>query len=745
MTGPLYRMGGFTARRAPWVIAAWLVFIVVIIIAANATGRPTSNDTTIPGSGSERATKLLENKLPAQANGSVPIVLKATRGTTITDEQNEQAINAAVDSLMMNSSVASVVSPFSPQGMNSISQNGEFAFISLTLTESSDDLDDDEAESIFKAARPAREQGDLRIAAGGYLGQQLSNPSPRVSEIVGIVAAMIVLLFALGTVAGMPMPVTTAIVGLLGGLAVMGALGTAIQVPTISPTLATMLGLGVGIDYSLFITTRHMRLLNGGMEPKESVARAIATSGGAVVFAGGTVIIALLCLYFGGIPIVRQLGLSTAIAVAVVIISALTLLPAMLSLLGRHILRLPVPGVHRPGEEGDDHGFARLARLVGRHSIISAGAGSLVLLILAIPVLGISLGAQDNGQLPEDTTLRQAYDDLAAGFGVGTNGPLQVAVDVKPAAADPSDPTADPTLAGLQQAIMGAKDVSAVTPATLNEDGTAAVFAAIPDSSPSAERTQNLVNRLRDQVIPEALQGTEYKAFVGGTTAANIDLADKIGERLPIVIVIIVLLSVLLLILAFRTIIVPLVGAVINLLAVAASYGVLTQLFENGWLISVIGLEEKLPVVSFVPLLMFAILFGLSMDYTVFLLTRIRERYDATGDHRRSVIEGLSIAGRVIAAAALVMVLVFASFVINGDPTVKQFGVGLAVAVAAAAIGVLFIVPGLMLVIGKACWWLPGPVERHMPQLGIEGEAYFERLDAESKAETAAEPSPGGS
>jgi RND superfamily putative drug exporter len=736
MTGPLYRFGGLMARRAPWVIVAWLVAMLVIILVANATGRPTSNNTTIPGSDSEKATELLQKKLPAQANGSVPIVLEASKGTTLTDATNVTAINDAVESLSKNSNVANAVSPLM-EGSKALSADATIGFISLTLTESSDDLDEDEAKTVLADADTARRQGDIKVSAGGYLGTQLSTPGTRASEVVGIVAAMIVLLFALGTLTAMTMPITTAIVGVFGGLAVIGALGTGFQVPTISPTVAAMLGLGVGVDYSLFITTRHMRLLRDGHEVKEAVARSIATSGGAVAFAGGTVIIALLCLFFGGIPIVTELGYSTAIAVAVVILTALVLLPAMLSLLGHRILSVPIPGSTTPGEEGDDHGFARLAGFVGRHSILSSVAGVLILVVLAIPLFGISLGAQDNGQLSESTTLRKAYDGLATGFGVGVNGPLQVAVDVKPAAADPSDPTSDPTLVGLQQAIMGTKDVSAVTAATLSDDGTAAVFAAIPNSSPSANKTRNLVNKLRDDVIPGVLDGSESKAFVGGTTAANIDLATKIGQKLPIVILIIVFLSVLLLAVAFRTIVVPLVGAVINLLAVAASYGVLTQVFENGWFVKVIGLDGELPVVSFVPLLMFAILFGLSMDYTVFLLTRVRERYDATGDHRKSVIEGLSLAGRVISAAALIMILVFASFILNGDPTVKQFGVGLAVAVAAAGTGVMFVLPALMLLIGNACWWLPGPVERHLPQIGIEGEAYFERLDAAKGAKAA--------
>ena len=731
MTGPLYRLGGFVARRAPWVLAAWLVFVVAVVLVASATGRPTSNDTTIPGSDSERATKLLENKLPSQANGSVPIVLKATSGT-LADNSNQTAVENAVSSLKKNQYVSEAVSPYSEQGAGSISTTDpEIGFISLVLKQSSDDLNVDEANSILDSADPAKKAG-IEVSAGGYLGTELSQPSTRLSETIGILAAIPVLLLAFGLVAAMPMPLTTAILGLLGGLAVLGLLGTGIQVPSISPTLGAMLGLGVGIDYSLFITTRHLRLLESGHPPKEAVARAVATSGGAVVFAGSTVIIALLCLYFGGIPIVSQLGYSTAIVVAVVIVAALTLLPAMLSLLGTRILRFPVRGVRRPGVErggGRPHGSARWAQLLSRHPIIAALTGIILFVVLAIPVLDIRLGAQDSGQLPESTTLRKAYDELRTGFGVGVNGPLQVAVDLKPAGTESLE-----SLEALQAAMQSTSDVSAVTASTVNDAGTAAVFAVIPSTSPSAEKTQKLVKRLRNKTVPEALEGTELKAYIGGTTAANIDLADKITDRLPIVIAIIFALSVLLLAVAFRTIVVPLIGAAVNLLAVAASYGVITAVFEKGWLVTVIGLDHEIPVVSFVPLLMFAILFGLSMDYTVFLLTRMREAYDRTGDPRRAVVDGLGITGRVILSAASIMILVFASFIINGDPTVKQFGVGLAVAIAAAGIGVLMIVPALVLLVGRAAWWLPGPVERHLPNIGIEGEEFFERLDAAGAA-----------
>jgi RND superfamily putative drug exporter len=797
MTGPLYRLGGFTARHAAFVFAAWIVFAVVITLIANATGRPTSDDTTIPGSGSTAATDLLEAKLPGQANGSVPIVLEAKTGK-LTTGANETAVQKTVKSLKANEYVRKLLSPLSSDGSTELADHDTIGFISLYLTVGSGDITDEQANSVFDAADPARDAG-LEVSAGGYLGSQLSDPSTRLSEIVGIGAAMVVLVLVLGTVLAMVMPITTALVGVFSGLAVVGIVGAAIAVPSIAPTLAIMLGLGVGVDYSLFIVSRYRALYDGGMESKEAVARAIATSGGAVVFAGGTVLISLLCLYFGGIPQVRDLGYSAAIAVAVVIAASLTLLPAGLSLLGARINALRVRSVPEEGEYDPEHpsGWARWARGVGRHPLIAAIVGVLVLLVLAAPVTQIHLGAQDNGQMPTSTTIRQSYDTLTTGFGVGANGPLLIAVEIKPPAQNdqkslnqleaqeqaqqqqeqeaieqttaqleaegvppeqaqqeatqqveaqgPSQsqqeqsqqqeeflksPASDPRLVKLQNKIAKTDDVDAVSPATLNNAGTAASFTAVPKSAPSAERTQNLVNELRDVVIPAALKGTEMTAYVGGTTAGNIDLADKIAEKLPLVILIIVALSILLLTIAFRTLVVPLLAAAMNLLAVAAAYGVLVAIFQEGWGIELIGLDRAIPIVSFVPLMMFAILFGLSTDYTVFLLTRVSEENELHGDHHAAIIEGLARALRVIVAAASIMVLVFSSFIISGDPTVKQFGVGLAAAVAVDALIVCLILPGLMLLVGRACWWMPGVLDRHLPRLGIEGDEYFKRRDA---------------
>ncbi len=814
MTGPLYKLGGFCARHAKVVFGFWIVFVIAISLIANAAGRPTSDDTTIPGSDSTAATDLLEQKLPDQANGSVPIVLVAKQGK-LTQGANKQAVQKTVDQLKANQYVRKLISPLSDKGSGELAEHDTIGFISLYLTVGSGDITDDEANSIFDETKPASDAG-IDVSAGGYLGSQLSNPSTRLSEIVGIGAAMIVLVLVLGTVLAMVMPITTALVGVISGLGVVGVIGTVLAVPSIAPTLAIMLGLGVGVDYSLFIVSRYRALYDGGLESREAVARAVATSGGAVVFAGSTVVISLLCLYFGGIPQVQQLGVSSAIAVAVVIIAALTLLPAGLSLLGRHINSLRVRNVPQEGEYDPDNpnGWARWAHLVGRHPAVAAVVGIVVLVVLALPVVDISLGAQDNGQMPESTTIRDSYDALDEGFGVGANGPLLVAVDIKPPAQNdqkslnqlqaqqqqqqqaeqqqieqlteqlteqyeeegvPPDqaqqeaqqqatqqveaqgpsqsqqeqtqqqeqflksPASDPRLVKLQNKIGKADDVDSVSPASLNNAGTAAAFSVVPKSAPSAQRTQDLVNDLRDNVIPKALKGTEMTAYVGGTTAGNIDLASKIGDKLPLVILIIVGLSILLLTIAFRTVVVPLLAAAMNLLAVAAAYGILVAVFQKGWGVEILGLDHAIPVVSFVPLMMFAILFGLSTDYTVFLLTRVSEENELHGDHRRAIVEGLGKALRVIVAAASIMILVFASFIISGNPTVKQFGVGLAAAVAVDALIVCLVLPSLMLLVGKATWFMPGFLDRHLPRLGIEGEEYFKEHDA---ATPAPEPPP---
>src|SRR4051794_27186023 len=775
MSAVLHKIGGFAARRAPWVLAAWIVVAIGLVLIANSAGRPENDNVTLPGTGSQSATDLLDKYLPGQANGSVPIVLESD--SSLAQGQNKQAVDDTVKSLAANQYVHQVISPFSQEGASDITKDGKIAYIAVALKVSSGDLDDDEANSVFDAAQPASDAG-IKVSAGGYLGQQLSSPSTGLSEIIGVLGALIILVFAFRTFVAAPLPITTPVIALACGLAVVGLAGHAFGVPSIAPALGIMLGLAVGTDYSLFIISRHLRFLEEDIEPDESIARAIGTSGSAVVFAGSTVIIALLCLYFSGIPLVRSLGYTTAFVVATAVLAAITFLPAVLSLLGRRILKLRFRLGERKLDQDHPGGWARWAGGIRNHPVIASVVGLVFLVLIAIPALDMRLGAEDFGQLPTDTTDRQAYDALTEGFGAGTNGPLLIAVknDAKPFASDPTQvasiqqqqaalqqqvaaeggtptaqqqtqgqqlgeelqiaetPAGDPRLVNLQQEISKQNNVQSVSPAATDKSGNAAVFSVVPKTSPSAYATQDLVNHLRDKTIPDATNGEELTGYVGGTTASYIDLATKISDKLFLVIGIVVVLSFLLLTLAFRTVLVPLISALVNLLAVAASYGVLTAVFEKGFALSLIGVDNEMPVVSYVPLMMFAILFGLSMDYQVFLVSRITERHSGGAENSEAVRAGLVNAGRVIAAAATIMFAVFFSFVINGDPVVKQFGVGLAVSVAIDALVVLLIMPGLLELTGERNWYMPRWLDRALPDLHVEGDPEMETGTPETQA-----------
>jgi RND superfamily putative drug exporter len=446
------------------------------------------------------------------------------------------------------------------------------------------------------------------------------------------------------------------------------------------------------------------------------------------VFAGTTVVIALGSLLFAGIPLVTKLGYTAAIAVVVSVLAATTLLPALLGALGSRIDSLRVKLGRTHPDDHQPHGWARWAQGVARRPWRSLLASTAVLVVLALPVLNLHLGQSDVGALPTDTTARQAYDAIGKGFGEGTNGPLLVTAELgKPAKPD------DPRLEKLSDEITKAPDVKSVSPPTVDKGGTAAVYTVVPDSAPSSDATADLVNHLRSTTIPKATKGTDMTVHVGGQTAGYIDLASRISDKLPAMIAIVVGLSFLVLMLAFRSVVVPAKAALMNLLSVGAAYGVVTAVFQEGWGAGLVGLDHSIPIVSFVPLLMFAILFGLSMDYEVFLLTQMQEHYRESKRPTRAVIEGLANTGRVITSAALIMVCVFTSFILNGDPVVKEFGVGLAVAIAIDATLVrCLLVPAVMTLLGKASWWMPAWLGRRLPRINIEGEDYFATRPAES-------------
>jgi RND superfamily putative drug exporter len=739
MTGPLYAIGRFCSRHHWPVIGTWLVLAIALVLIGQAGGSKTSENLTLPGSGSTIATELLEDNLPEQAYGSNPLTLEAPDGGKLTEPKYSAAVAETVKRLEALHDVNSATSPLSPAGANFLSKDGSIGYIPVVLAIGPGEIDEEEAQRILDAAQPARAAG-LDTAVGSYVGQQLSKPSTEVSEAIGLTAAVIILLFAFGTATAMMLPIVSALIGLACALSIIRLLEHVLQVPGVASTLATMIGLGVGIDYALFIVTRHKLQLADGMELHESISRATATAGGAVVFAGFTVVIALCSLAVAGIPLVTTLGFTAAIAVVIAVIAAATLLPAMLGALGPHInsLRFHIGKTHPDDKE--PHGWRswaeRIVRMPWRATIVAL----VILGILALPIFQLQLGQNDISALPKETTSRQAYDGLNAGFGPGVNGPLLIASQFT------SPEEAQKVLPTLQKSIGGAADVAAVTEPTLSEDKKVAVFTAISKSEPWADETVTLVENLRDEVIPGALEGTKAQSFVGGQTAGYIDLANQIANKLPLMIFVVVALSFLVLLMAFRSILVPIKAAAMNLISVAASYGVVTAVFQLGWGSSLIGLDHSIPIVSFVPLLMFAILFGLSMDYEVFLMTQMKEHYVEYGDERRAVVEGLANTGRVITSAAGIMVCVFASFVLSGDPVVKEFGVGLAVAIAIDSTVVrCLLVPAVMELMGKWAWWMPSWLDRLVPHISIEGEEYFEARDAALAAAAAPATGPAAS
>ncbi|MFZ1154213.1 MAG: MMPL family transporter [Solirubrobacteraceae bacterium] len=766
MTGVLYGLAKSCVRHRFVVFGIWLVVTVALVGVSHRLGDNTNDNLSLPGTDSQRATDTLARSFPDQANGTSPIVLHASSGK-LTDSKYSGAVNQAAADVAKAPNVAAVINPLTPQGATALSKDKATGYLSVTLAVPPGELSTTQVQKIIDAADPAKKAG-LEVETGGQLGQKVSKPATESSELIGILAAMVILTLAFGTVVSMLLPILNAILALLSTLAIIRILGHVTAVPTVAPTLATMIGLGVGIDYALFIVTRHFRGLNEGLELDESIARAAATSGGAVFFAGGTVTIALVSLAVAGIPLVTTMGLMAGVAVVVAVLAALTLLPAILAITGPHIYSLRVRNL-QPDAHPKQGTAARWANRIAKQPLIAGLIALAILVPLTIPLLSLTLGQQDVAALSTSTTARRAYDLISNSFGPGVNGPLLVAVSLGSAAKAPSSSTqqsstgsssssgassssqqssqgdaraGDPRLQTLQKDIASTHGVATVTPAQIDKAGTTAYFNAIATTGPAEKETEDLVGQLRSDVIPNAEKGTDMQADIGGSTAGYVDLASRISEKLPLQIFVVIALSFLLLILSFRTIVVPAQAAVMNLLSIGASYGVLTAVFQYGWLSSAIGLSGPVPIVSYVPLFMFAILFGLSMDYEVFLVSQIQEHVHAGEDNRSSVISGLLTSARVITAAALIMVFVFGSFVLNGDPTIKQFGVGLAVAVALDATVVrCLLVPALMVLMGKINWWIPGWLDRALPHMSIEGAEFFQARDTAPVAE--AEPIPG--
>jgi RND superfamily putative drug exporter len=621
-----------------------------------------------------------------------------------------EALFAAIEKLQH---VESVASPYSPQGARQVAPGGKIAFADIQFDVRADHVPNAVADQMTVLGKQAESPG-LQIEFGGQVTEQAEQQPPGQSTAAGLLAAIVILLIAFGSVLAMGLPIMTALFGIGIGTSLILLLANFLAVPDFTTEVAAMIGLGVGIDYSLFIVTRYRRGLREGLDPEAAVLRSMATAGRAVLFAGIVVVISLLGALLMGLAFLQGIAIGGAAVVFTMMLAALTLLPAVLGFVGRNIEKLHIPFVGK--KDTTNAGFwVRWSRMVQRRPAITGLVGLVLVLALAAPLLSIRLGSADAGNEPKSLTTRRAYDLLSEGFGPGFNGPLLLAAEIR-GRQDLA------TLQRLDQRMSGMKGVSLVTPVVPNPQGDAAVIMVYPTTSPQDVATSDLVQRLRSDVIPAATASTGTVVHVGGLTAIFTDFASTIGRRMPIMIAVVIALAFLLLMLVFRSLVVPLKAAVMNLLSIGAAYGVIVAVFQWGWGRSLFGIGETGPVESWIPMMMFVILFGLSMDYEIFLLSRIREEYLRTGDNRNAVAAGVATTGRLITAAALIMIAVFLSFVIGFDlRQIKEIGLGLAVAIFVDVTLIrMVLVPSVMELLGDANWWLPKWLDRMMPKMRVE-------------------------
>jgi len=700
-------------QRRIWVLVGWLALLAILGVTGRAAGSTYSDTLTLPGTGSTTALHLLEQAFPGHAGDQDTIVWRTSPGGVRAPAVRDR-ITAMLNQIAAAPAVASVISPYSARGAAQVSRSGQIAYATVVFDAPQASLSAPDVTRVVDLADAAQTPG-VQVEAGGPAVENALRPSVGVSAAVGVVAAAIVLFIAFGSLLAMLLPLAVALAALVSGLMATGLLSHAVTIPSAGPTLGILIGLGVGIDYALFIVTRHRNNLKAGMSPTDAAVRALNTSGRAVLFAGTTVCIALLGMLVLRIGYISGLGIAAAVTVLFTVAAAATLLPALLGFLGLRVLsrrerrRLAADG---PAPDGTSGAWTRLAAFVQRHPAPLAAAAAAVMLVLAIPVLSLRLGSSDAANDPAATTTHQAYELLADGFGPGFNGPLQLVGTT----TSPADVTAFARLAGTLATEPGIAAVSASVPGH-----GASLISVIPTTSPEAAATSTLISHLRDSVIPAAEGGATLHVYVGGVTATNDDFATVIAPKLLIFVGVILVLGFLLLLVAFRSLLIPAVAAVMNLLAAAACFGVLVAVFQYGWGLRLLNLGQAGPVESFLPVLMLAVLFGLSMDYEVFLVSRIREEWAATGDNHQAVRTGQATTGRVIIAAATIMIFVFSAFILSGQQVIGEIGIGLAAAVLLDAFLLrTLLVPALAHLSGRANWWLPGWLDRILPHLSIE-------------------------
>jgi RND superfamily putative drug exporter len=702
----MLRLTRWTMTHRRLVALGWIAVAVGVFAISSSVGSRTSNNFSLPNTGSQRATDLLASRFPAQAGDSDQIVFHARAGK-LSDPAIRSTVEATLARVSRLPHVTAVVSPYTA-GAKSISPTGTIAFATVMFNVRANQLPQPAIQRVITTAESARSSA-LQVELGGPAIQQTQSGGIGFATVVGVAAAMVILLISFGSFVAMGLPIATAALGLVAGLGLIGLASRIISMADFASELALMIGLGVGIDYALFIVTRFREnyRANGG-DIEAAIEAGMDTSGRAVLFAGTTVVIALLGMFALGVSLLNGVAIAAALGVVLVLAATITLLPALLRLVGRRIgrtrSRRAEPAMTKPGF------WMRWVSAIQRRPIVATIAAAAIMLTLAIPMLGLRLGSSDAGNDPAGQTTRKAYDLIAQGFGKGFNGPLQVAVKLPKT-------NAAAALTQLNAGLRATPDVASVAAPRIDAAATTAAFQVFPRSSPQSAETTNLVTHLRNSVLPPIERATGATVYVGGATASQVDFSNVLSSKLPLFIGIVIALSALLLMVVFRSFLIPLQAALMNVLSIGAALGIVQAVFERGW---VFGIQPG-PIDAFIPVMGFAIIFGLSMDYEVFLISRIHEEWQRTGDATSAIREGLGHTGRVITAAAAVMVAVFGAFAISGNRTLELFGVMMASAVFLDAVVVrMIMLPAVLQLLGRRTWKFPLGLDRRLPRLAIE-------------------------
>jgi putative drug exporter of the RND superfamily len=710
------RFATWTTGHRKSVIFGWIAALVLIGIIAGSAGADYSEEFKLPSSDSTDAYELLEDNFPQQSGGTATIVFKADEG--VESPQVKKKMEGVFKAVEAEPHVSEVASPYGGGGgAGAISDNGKIAYATIQYDVQGNKLDKSSTENIIHTAQGASGNG-LDVQLGGQPVEEAKEESGDSSFAIGLLAAIIILLLAFGSVVAMGLPIITALFSLGVGLSLV-TLGTWVfKTANFAPFLAAMIGLGVGIDYALFIVTRFRNNLDEGFEPRQAAINAVDTAGRAVLFAGTTVIIALMGMFLLNITFLYGVAVAAALSVLLTMVGALTLLPALLAWVGHRVNKWKIPGLSGgQNTMREDTKWYAWSRWIQRRPWTAAIVSGAILLLLCVPALTLRLGVNDAGTNPKGETTREAYDLLAEGFGPGFNGPLTMVGKLPEKGQG----------AGLEElcsTLEKEQGIASVTKVTFNKAKTVGLCQAYPTTSPQSADTTDTLNHIRNDVIPPIEAKTGAVLHVGGITAVFEDFGDAISEKLPLFIGVVILLSAILLMAVFRSVLVPLKAIVMNLLSIGAAFGIVTAVFQHGWGASVIGVDQTGPIIAFFPIFLFAIVFGLSMDYEVFLMSRIHEEWETKKDATEAVTRGLALTGRVITAAAAIMITVFASFMLGDERIVKLFGLGLASAVLVDALIIRSIlVPAIMQIFGKSAWWMPEWLSKILPNLAVEPSA----------------------